>query len=79
MQKEKIDFLLYVRIQSHGIKSTCCKSEFSKIVSSLSARCSVCRKTLISQGFFLCFFLRREMQLFWLPRVSAAEPVSDGR
>lgn len=79
---KELDFLLCIRIQCHDIKSICCKSEFSKIISSVSAAYYICRETLIPLGFFgfgFCFFLRREMQLFWLPRVSAAELILDGR
>lgn len=77
---KELDFLLCIRIQCHDIKSICCKSEFSKIISSVSAVCHICRETLIPLGFFgFVFFLRREMQLFWLPRVSAAELILDGR
>lgn len=71
---------MYIRIQCHDKKkikkNACCKSELSKIVHSVLARCCVCRKTSISQLFF---FSQGERQLFWLPRDSAAELVSAGR
>lgn len=53
---KELDFLLCIRIQCHDIKSICCKSEFSKIISSVSAVCYICRETLIPLGFLLFFF-----------------------
>lgn len=55
---KELDFLLCIRIQCHDIKSICCKSEFSKIISSLEAVCYICRETLIPLVFFWCFFFK---------------------